>query len=301
MRLRHIGTIATTILLFGVAVASADARVSNGAASGGAEAPAGDTGGTGVGAGTGPTGTTGDTGTSGVTGATGTTGTIVPPSDLAPIVLARGQSPSAVYSGPIFELTPAGLVPYTPPPPPPPSPTSSNSLAGGAVAVASSNAEAVASSNDITALPELEVPGNTAEEIDVDGLGLAAAPENAPAIVQDIIWAANEIIGRPYVFGGGHKSFTSAGYDCSGLVSFALHGGDLLARPLDSGQFMRWGTPGQGVWMTILTNPGHAYLDIAGLRLDTSSANDPTGLQGSHWRPLRPYNFGFLKRHPVGL
>ena len=74
------------------------------------------------------------------------------------------------------------------------------------------------------ALPRLLVPGNTAEIVN----GLAAAPENAPAAVQQVIWSANQIIGRPYVFGGGHRSFSSAGYDCSGTVSYALHGGHLL-------------------------------------------------------------------------
>jgi cell wall-associated NlpC family hydrolase len=195
-----------------------------------------------------------------------------------------------VYNGPVFELTPSGLVPFTPPTP---ANSSSNTLAGGTTASVSSVS--------LPILPELEVPGANAEEIQLDGLELAAAPESAPPVVQQIIWTANEIIGRPYVFGGGHKSFKSYGYDCSGLVSFALHGGDLLGAPLDSGQFMRWGGRGQGQWMTILTNPGHAYLDVAGLRLDTSPADDPSGLEGSRWRPLRPGNPGFVKRHPIGL
>ena len=149
----------------------------------------------------------------------------------------------------------------------------------------------------IGGLPHLLVPGDTAEIVH----GLAAAPEGAPAIVQHIIWAANKIIGRPYVYGGGHQSFLSRGYDCSGTVSFALHGGSLLSSPLDSSQFMSWGKAGQGRWMTILTNPGHAYLDIAGLRLDTSAADDPNNQQGPRWRPLRPANAGYLIRHPAGL
>ena len=147
------------------------------------------------------------------------------------------------------------------------------------------------------AVPHLLVPGNRAEIVH----GLAAAPEEAPAVVQHIIWAANRIIGRPYVFGGGHKGFISFGYDCSGTVSFALHGGRLLKSPLDSGQFMSWGRAGQGQWLTILTNPGHAYLDIAGLRLDTSAADDPSNQQGPRWRPLRPANAGYTIRHPAGL
>jgi hypothetical protein len=118
--------------------------------------------------------------------------------------------------------------------------------------------------------------------------------------VQNIIWAANRIIGRPYVYGGGHASFESFGYDCSGTVSFALHGGHMLSTPLDSSQFMSWGNGGQGRWMTILTNPGHAFLDVAGVRLDTSSDGDPTDRQGPRWRPLLRSNSGYVIRHPAG-
>jgi cell wall-associated NlpC family hydrolase len=267
------------VILFGGAAACADARGSKSQAAGGAQAPGGTTGGTSA---TGVTGTTG----AGTTGSTG----VVPDSPLAPIVLAHGQSPTAVYSGPVYELTASGLVPFTPPLP---ADSSSNTLAGGTTATTSSVF--------LPELPQLEVPGSIAEEVQYNGLDIAAAPENAPLVVQQIIWTANEIIGRPYVYGGGHRSFKSFGYDCSGLVSFALHGGELLSAPLDSGQFMQWGAPGQGQWMTILTNPGHAYLDIAGLRLDTSPENDPSGLEGSRWRPLRPDNAGFVKRHPIGL
>jgi len=285
LRLRQIGTIATTIILFGVAAASADARGSD-ASGGGAQAPLGTSGGTGV---TGSSGTTDATGSTGTSGTTGTTG-LLPVSDLAPILLPKGADPSAIYAGPVFELTPSGLVAYTPPAPI----QAPAAVAGGTTATA-------ASSDALTVLPELEVPGNTAEEVQINGLGIAAAPEGAPAIVQQLIWGANQIIGRPYIYGGGHKNFKARGYDCSGLVSFALHGGGLLTAPLDSGQFMRWGQAGQGQWMTLLTNPGHVYLDVAGLRLDTSPANDPTDLQGSHWRPLRPVNAGYVKRHPIGL
>jgi cell wall-associated NlpC family hydrolase len=132
--------------------------------------------------------------------------------------------------------------------------------------------------------------------------GLAAAPSMAPAEVQQAIWAANKIIGRPYVYGGGHTTtFRSKGYDCSGTVSFALHGASLLTAPLDSSSFMRWGAKGQGAWMTIWTNPGHAFLDIAGIRLDTSAAGDPSGKHGPRWRPLARGTKGFHARHPLGL
>ena len=81
--------------------------------------------------------------------------------------------------------------------------------------------------------PQLLVPGSLARYVN----GLAAAPMSAPAAVQEIIWAGNQIIGLPYIFGGGHASFISPGYDCSGTVSFALHGANLLATPEDSSEF----------------------------------------------------------------
>jgi hypothetical protein len=142
------------------------------------------------------------------------------------------------------------------------------------------------------------VAGTEAKIVD----GLAAAPAAAPEAVKQAIWAANKIIGRPYRYGGGHaKGFVDRGYDCSGTVSVALHGADLLDSPLDSGSFMRWGAAGAGQWITVYTNPGHAYAVIAGLRLDTSSAGDPSGLKGPRWRPNLRSSRGFKARHPVGL
>ena len=146
-------------------------------------------------------------------------------------------------------------------------------------------------------LPEMTVPGTAAKIVH----GYAEAPSLAPPAVQQAIWAANAIVGRPYVYGGGHGSFVSAGYDCSGTVSYALHGGMLLASPLDSGEFETWGTSGRGQWISIYANGGHAYMNIAGIRLDTSSAGDPSGLQGPRWRPIRRSNRGYTVRHPLGL
>ena len=131
--------------------------------------------------------------------------------------------------------------------------------------------------------------------------GLAAAPQDAPPAVQQAIWSANEIIGLPYRYGGGHRSFQDTAFDCSGTVSHALGGANLLQAPLDSSSFMSWGAAGRGSWITIFTNPGHAYTVIAGLRLDTSAADDPRGLPGPRWRPLRKTNAGYRVRHPVGL
>jgi hypothetical protein len=133
--------------------------------------------------------------------------------------------------------------------------------------------------------------------------GIAYAPKNAPAQVVKAIAAGNRIIRKPYHYGGGHGSFESSGYDCSGSVSYALHGGGLLNSPLDSSSFMRWGLGGKGRWITVYTNPGHAYMYIAGLRLDTSGQNRARGAapgSGPHWGYPRS-NSGFTARHPRGF
>jgi len=131
--------------------------------------------------------------------------------------------------------------------------------------------------------------------------GLAQAPADAPAAVQQAIAAGNQLIGQPYLYGGGHASFISNGYDCSGAVSYALHGANLLASPLDSSALELWGVSGAGQWITVYTNPQHAYVDIAGIRFDTSRAGDASGQDGPRWRPLLSSHAGFVSRHPAGL
>ena len=131
--------------------------------------------------------------------------------------------------------------------------------------------------------------------------GKASVPNGAPLVVQRAIKAANKIIGRPYVYGGGHASFISRGYDCSGTVSYALHGGGLLKSPMPSGPLMSWGKRGVGKWITVYANSGHAFIQIAGLRLDTSAAGDPRGGEGPRWRPVMRSKSGYVARHPLGL
>ena len=132
--------------------------------------------------------------------------------------------------------------------------------------------------------------------------GKAYPPVDAPMEVKEAIWAANEIVGMPYKYGGGHARVKDTGYDCSGTVSYALLGGGLMdGTPLDSSSFMRWGDSGPGTWVTVYTNPGHAFAVIAGLRLDTSAAGDPSGNSGPQWRPVLRSTKGFKARHPVGF
>jgi cell wall-associated NlpC family hydrolase len=193
------------------------------------------------------------------------------------------RTPTLAYSGPVYQKTVTGqVIPYQPPTP---AGQVNGATGGSPVGVAA----------DIK--PQLLVPGSTARYVN----GLAAAPMSVPASVQEVVWAGNQIIGLPYIFGGGHASFVSPGYDCSGTVSFALHGANLLQTPEDSSEFEVWGSHGVGRWVTIFSNPGHAYMTVAGLRLDTSAADDPTNQQGPRWRPLRQGNEGFIVRHPLGL
>jgi cell wall-associated NlpC family hydrolase len=142
------------------------------------------------------------------------------------------------------------------------------------------------------------VPGVVAQAVN----GVAYAPDQAPDAVKQAIWAANQIVGLPYRLGGGHKlGFTDRAYDCSGTVSFAMHGAGLLAAPRDSSSFMRFGVAGRGQWITVYTNPSHAFAVIAGLRLDTSAAGDPAGGSGPRWRPNLRSTRGYRARHPLGL
>lgn len=127
--------------------------------------------------------------------------------------------------------------------------------------------------------------------------GLAAAPAGAPQAVKDVIAAANAIVGLPYVWGGGHGSFESSGYDCSGAVSYALHGGGLISSPMDSTGLTTWGEPGEGNWISVYGNSGHVYAVIAGLRWDTSD----TGGTGPKWHTDMRDSGGFIARHPSGL
>ena len=127
--------------------------------------------------------------------------------------------------------------------------------------------------------------------------GIALAPPDAPERIAGTINAANTIVGQPYVWGGGHSSWYSRGYDCSGAVSFALAGGGFLSSPLTSGQLESWGAPGPGRWLTVYASPSHVYAVIAGLRWDT--VGDARGT-GPRWHLAGAVPDGFVARHPPG-
>jgi hypothetical protein len=137
--------------------------------------------------------------------------------------------------------------------------------------------------------------------------GKAIPPDSAPPAVKKAIAAANRIVTKPYKYGGGHAKVNDTGYDCSGTVSYALiKAGLLRSTPLDSTGFMGWGAAGKGKWITVYAHGGHAYVVIAGLRLDTGYRDRYVakwgGAPGSGPRWSKPRNpKGFTARHPAGL
>jgi hypothetical protein len=127
--------------------------------------------------------------------------------------------------------------------------------------------------------------------------GMLIAPASAPPRVKQVIAYANRIRTKPYIWGGGHARWWDRGYDCSGSVSYALHGGNFISSPMPSGPMEHWGLPGEGRWITVWANSGHAYAEIAGFRWDT--AGDTSGT-GPRWHAELLDNEGFVPRHPPG-
>ena len=127
--------------------------------------------------------------------------------------------------------------------------------------------------------------------------GTATPPASAPEAVKEIILAGNEIASKPYKYGGGHGKWNDSGYDCSGSVSYALHGAGLLQQSLDSTGFESWELAGRGPWVSVYANSGHAYMVVAGLRFDTSGATE----RGTRWTTEMRSSSGYVVRHPTGL
>jgi hypothetical protein len=163
--------------------------------------------------------------------------------------------------------------------------------------------------------------------------GLAAIPQGAPAAVQEMIAAGNQIIHYPYSWGGGHSPAAmrippgpgadpgaqengGPGYDCSSAVSFLLWGGG-LGQSLLAGQVpTSWtlqneGLSGSGQWVTIYAGAsagqGHTFIEVAGIVLDTVHGSPTTpGGTGPRWQPASEIGYelasgSFVIRHPQGL
>lgn len=138
--------------------------------------------------------------------------------------------------------------------------------------------------------------------------GTVTAPAGAPQAVQEVIAAANSIIDMPYIYGGGHGKWNDSGYDCSGAVSFALHGGNLLSAPEDSTELESYGSAGPGQWITIYADAGHTFMVVAGLAFDTAHYGPTTpGGTGPRWLTAANATANlsdggdYIVRHPSGL
>jgi hypothetical protein len=139
----------------------------------------------------------------------------------------------------------------------------------------------------------------TGEKAVLNADGTATAPESAPEVVKAVIAAGNRIIDKPYKYGGGHGKWEDSGYDCSGSMSYALHGGGLLDQALTSSGFSSWGKAGKGAWITTYGSGGHSYMVVAGLRFDTGY-NDGDS-DGPDWSTKMRPGSGYTARHPAGL
>lgn len=157
----------------------------------------------------------------------------------------------------------------------------------------SGQAAATATGPAPAAPPQL-APGDRAK---IGPNGLAIAPASAPLAVQQIISAGNQIAKMPYRYGGGHAGWTDTGYDCSGSVSFALHGAGLLDAPRPSSGFYDYGLAGSGLWVTLYTKASHIYMVVAGLRFDTSGRSTA----GTRWQTDMRDPSGYIVRHPEEL
>ena len=143
-------------------------------------------------------------------------------------------------------------------------------------------------------MPTQLAPGDTAQ---IGSDGLAIAPATAPPQVQAIIAAGNQIATKPYKYGGGHGKWNDSGYDCSGSVSYALHGAGLLDTAMPSGDFTDWGDPGPGQWVTLYAKSSHMFMVVAGIRFDTSGRTK----NGTRWQTDMRSTSGYTAVHPPGL
>jgi peptidoglycan hydrolase-like protein with peptidoglycan-binding domain len=153
----------------------------------------------------------------------------------------------------------------------------------------------------------LAVAGGAVAKATINSDGTATAPSGAPAVVQTMITSANQIIDKPYIYAGGHGRWNDNGYDCSGAVSFALHGAGLLSSSEDSTGLESFGSPGPGRWVTIYADAGHTWVVIAGIAFDTANFGGPNipGGSGPRWRTNPTGNLAdggsYVVRHPAGL
>jgi cell wall-associated NlpC family hydrolase len=173
----------------------------------------------------------------------------------------------------------------------------------GVVSVSGAGSSALAQPVSLSQVrSELSASGMSAapDQATLTSDGLAVAPVGAPAAVQEVIAAGNQIAHLPYVWGGGHLRYEDTGYDCSGSLSYVLAAAHLLEETETSGQLESWGKAGPGKWITVFATAGHTFMYVAGLRFDTVALAE-TGTRWSASRADEPDAASFVVRHPAGL
>lgn len=127
----------------------------------------------------------------------------------------------------------------------------------------------------------------------------ARATHYHPPVIHTLVQIANQLVDKPYKWGGGHQQLFDNGFDCSGSISHILYRTGLLTRPLTSQKFVAYGNAGPGRYVSIFVKPGnHVFMSVCGLRFDTSG--NRTG-EGPRWRSTARSSSGFVNRHPPGL
>ncbi|MGA3361523.1 MAG: peptidoglycan-binding protein [Solirubrobacteraceae bacterium] len=129
------------------------------------------------------------------------------------------------------------------------------------------------------------------------GTTTSTASAGVTAALNEMVYAADSIATLPYIWGGGHGSWISPGYDCSGSVSYVLHAAGLLSAPEDSSELESYGAPGPGQYITIYADDGHAWMTIEGRRFDTVALSE----DGSRWADGGGEFAGYVVRHPIGF
>jgi peptidoglycan hydrolase-like protein with peptidoglycan-binding domain len=174
----------------------------------------------------------------------------------------------------------------TEPPPPPPVTTTTPAATTPAASTGASTTTTTPSTTTTT--PAASSPAPAAQDN-------GTAPDAATGL-DEMVQAADAIATLPYIWGGGHGSFVSPGYDCSGSVSYVLHAAGLLSVPEDSSALESYGAPGPGKYITIYATDGHAWMTIDGRRFDTVALSE----DGSRWASGGGEFAGYVERHPVG-
>jgi peptidoglycan hydrolase-like protein with peptidoglycan-binding domain len=187
--------------------------------------------------------------------------------------------------------------------PPPPAPAPASDATGGDTPASGDGGTTTTADHATPSSSTTTTTGTstTSDSSSSDSTSTSTADDGTPAniatAISEMVAAANQIATLPYIWGGGHGSWVSPGYDCSGSVSYVLHAAGLLSVPEDSSALMSYGAPGPGKYITIYTSPDHAWMTIDGRRFDTVALSE----DGSRWADGGGEFAGFVERHPVGF